>query len=63
MIEIEERHNPGAIERTAAWFARRGYRGQYFDGAEMRPIDQFRHTELQSGKPGQPYINNFFFLP
>jgi FkbM family methyltransferase len=63
MIEIEERHNPGAIERTAAWFERRGYRGQYFDGAEMRSIDGFRHAELQSGKSGRPYINNFFFVP
>ena len=63
MIEIEERHNPGAIERTAAWFERRGYRGQYFDGAEMRSIDEFRLAELQSGKPGLPYINNFFFVP
>ena len=36
MIEIEERHNPGAIERTAAWFKQKGYEGQYFDGAEMR---------------------------
>ena len=63
MIEIEERHNPGAIERTAAWFERRGYRGQYFDGAEMRSIDEFRHAELQSGKSELPYINNFFFVP
>jgi FkbM family methyltransferase len=63
MIEIEERHNPGAIERTAAWFDRKGYKGQYFDGAEMRTIGEFRHAELQSGKPGRPYINNFFFVP
>jgi FkbM family methyltransferase len=63
MIEIEERHNPGAIARTAAWFESRGYKGQYFDGAEMRSIDGFRHAELQSGKAGQPYINNFFFVP
>jgi FkbM family methyltransferase len=62
MIEIEERHNPGSIERTAAWFERRGYRGQFFDGSEMRPIEEFRHADLQSGKSGQPYINNFFFL-
>ena len=64
MIEIEERHNPGAIERTAAWFERRGYRGQYFDGAEMRSIDQFRTCRSCSrGNAGLPYINNFFFVP
>jgi len=62
MIEVEERHNSGSIERVTHFFQSRGYRGFFFDGSALRSIEIFDLNVHQS--PGrEPYINNFFFCP
>jgi FkbM family methyltransferase len=65
MIEIEERHAPGALERVSALLLGIGYSGFYLDGKQLLPVGRFdphRDQVRQNGKVGK-YINNFLFLP
>jgi FkbM family methyltransferase len=65
MIEIEERHAPGSLDRVAAFLGGLGYVGFYLDGKQITPIAQFDHHRdqvRQTGKVGK-YINNFLFFP
>jgi FkbM family methyltransferase len=62
MVEVEERHNPGSIERVTRFFQSRGYRGFFFDGSALRSIAMLDPKVHQSlGR--KPYIHNFFFCP
>ena len=69
MVEIEERHNEGAVGRVSSFLERLGYAGYFVDGQEMKPIQDFCSERDQpirnvaaSGKLGR-YVNNFIFLP
>jgi FkbM family methyltransferase len=62
MVEIEERHNPGSIERVTRFFQSRGYCGFFFDGSALRAIKLLDPNVHQSPNR-KPYINNFFFCP
>jgi FkbM family methyltransferase len=68
LIEIEERHNPGAINRITAFLAALGYEGYFYDEDRFNPLDTFDTKRDQptdhiceSGKCGR-YINNFVFI-
>jgi hypothetical protein len=65
MIEIEERHAPGSLDRVSALLRSIGYSGFYLDRKQLLPIAQFdlrRDQVRQNGKVGK-YINNFLYLP
>jgi len=71
LIEIEEAHNPGAFDETFAMLRDGGYDGfALFDGT-LRGLDFFDVQTHQrapiadywAGRPGQPYVFNFVFLP
>ena len=65
MIEIEERHAPGSLDRVSALLKEIGYSGFYLDGKQLVPVAQFdphRDQVRQNGKVGK-YINNFLFFP
>jgi FkbM family methyltransferase len=65
MIEIEERHAPGSLDRVSTFLNDLGYFGFYLDGKQMIPIAQFdprRDQVRKNGKVGK-YINNFLFFP
>jgi FkbM family methyltransferase len=69
IIEIKERHNPGAIGRIAALLSTLGYRGYFVDKKKMVSMEEFDprrdqsiHNAGEVGKIGR-YINNFIFLP
>ena len=67
LIEIEERHNPGALQRVTALLGGLGYGGWFLDEGRMRPIGEFdlkrdqnsEHVGLR-GRLGR-YLNNFLF--
>jgi hypothetical protein len=61
MIEIEERHNEGAISRVFDQMVRLGYQSWILDGARLSPIRADKTLELQRTRSGD--LNNFFFLP
>lgn len=69
LVEVEERHNPGCVERVTNVLRGLGYEGFFLDGGRMCSIREFdasrdqilRHVGV-SGKTGR-YINNFFFEP
>jgi FkbM family methyltransferase len=63
MIEIEERHNEGAIPRVFDRLARLGYQSYILDGARLSPTRADEAVELQRARSGNQYLNNFFFLP
>jgi FkbM family methyltransferase len=69
LIEIEERHKQGAIDRVTTFLTSLGYRGYFWDADKMNPMEHFDlrrdqpiHNVGLSGKRGR-YINNFIFLP
>jgi hypothetical protein len=65
MIEIEERHAPGSLERVTNFLSTIGYAGFYLDGNQILPIARFdphRDQVRQNGKVGK-YINNFLYFP
>jgi FkbM family methyltransferase len=69
LIEIEERHKEGAIDRVTTLLTSLGYRGYFWDADQLNPMEHFdlrRDQPIQnvglSGKRGR-YINNFIFLP
>lgn len=73
LIEIEERHNAGGLERITARLEALGYDGYYFDRKERKPLAMFdaeRHQvvdgTLDAGthrRRAMAYINNFLFVP
>jgi FkbM family methyltransferase len=65
MIEIEERHAPGSLDRVTNFLSGIGYAGFYLDGKQILPIARFdphRDQVRQNGKVGK-YINNFLYFP
>ena len=68
LVEVEERHSAGGVERLRGYLESLGYRGYYVDGATLKPIatfdaarDQNLGSLRQSVKVGR-YINNFMFF-
>ena len=70
LIEIEDRHNPGGLDRIRALLA--GYQGYFFAGGERRPLSEFipafhqRAEDLDAAYATRRlsrYVNNFLFLP
>lgn len=69
LIELEERHSPGAISSAQSCLAKLGYAGYFLDGTRLRPMtefecerDQNRQHVSERGKIGR-YLNNFMFIP
>lgn len=67
IIEIEERHNKGSVQRVENWLKTLGYNGYFYDKGKVRAIKDFDPARDQnirnisfSGKTGH-YINNFIF--
>lgn len=73
LIEIEERHSPGAIDAVGLFLTGLGYEGFFIVNGEVRPFSEFDKAVHQdpaniggwrSGwRRFGTYINNFFFLP
>jgi len=68
IIEVEEVHNPGSIERVHRMLEQLGYTGFFIDGDELVPFERFdlgRDQNIENvglgGKSGR-YINNFLFV-
>jgi FkbM family methyltransferase len=72
LIEIEERHNPGGLERIVGVLKDAGYAGFFFLNGEKRPVTDFRADVHQvvanlsaegiHNRRALPYINNFLFV-
>jgi FkbM family methyltransferase len=71
LIEIEERHAPGAIARVSQHLARLDYAGFFILGPDLLPISRFDAGTMQrledvlditEMSPAR-YVNNFLFLP
>ncbi len=73
LIEIEERHNVGGLDRINAMLTGLGYQGFFFDKGKRRPMNEFDAAIHQKLTPDITaadhtrrelyYINNFLFLP
>jgi FkbM family methyltransferase len=73
LIEIEERHNPGGLDRINNRLLALGYEGFYFERGRRRPASSF--DSAGNALPSQafetqretrrslPYINNFLYCP
>lgn len=64
LIEIEERHNEGGLQRIVDMFSGLGYSTYYFDAGEQYPYSEFSLETHQTGDAAAAagkYINNFIF--
>lgn len=72
LIEIEDRHNPGGVDRIKAELGRIDYQGWFFQDGKMVPIVNFSPEKHQvvteslqharfNRRDLSSYINNFFF--
>jgi FkbM family methyltransferase len=70
LIEIEERHNPGGLDRIAKNLALLGYSGSFFYERRQYDLSQFkpdfhqvaeRVTIGESNRRALKYVNNFVF--
>jgi len=62
LIEIEERHKPGATTDIPRMLGEAGYAGWFLLENEWRPLSAFDAAKHQRVNEA-PYINNFVFLP
>lgn len=66
LIEIEERHAPGALSRIRNLLEQQNYRCYFLCRGIVRPISEFEPTVMQNTENVMcygTYINNFIFLP
>lgn len=73
LVEVEERHSPGALGRVTAFFDALNYRGFFLFDSSLHPLSEFMPDMqnplllrvLESGAPRKaiPYVNNFIFIP
>lgn len=75
LVEAEERHAPGSVQRVQGFFRRLGYRGYFVFQRRLAPIESFDARRMQRSEDidgytlGLPrarferYVNNFLFLP
>ncbi|MCV7278612.1 FkbM family methyltransferase [Mycolicibacterium flavescens] len=70
IVECEERHNPGGVEQSFAFFERIGYRGYYLHRGVLHQGADFDAATLQrpenaksvGGGRSADYVNNFVFV-
>jgi FkbM family methyltransferase len=70
LVEIEERHAPGAISRVSRLLAEYGYEGFFIRGGRLLPIGRFDAGAMQRPEDvsdiatanSDRYVNNFLFL-
>ncbi|HEY6432314.1 MAG TPA: FkbM family methyltransferase [Acetobacteraceae bacterium] len=66
LIEIEERHAPGALSRITTFLGRQDYQCYFLHHGLVQPLSQFDPLSMQSEERllcYGAYINNFIFLP
>ena len=71
LIEIEERHRPGAIQHIRIMLERSGYECFFIDENQLKPIAVFDAVTMQNiemfnpaaHRRSQRYVNNFLFMP
>ena len=69
IIEIEERHKRGSIEAVRNYLSELGYRGFFYRGGRLHPIESFKSdthqdvSKIMKNVDGDVvYVNNFLFL-
>ena len=72
LVEAEDRHRADATRQVFDFFRGRAYSGFFLWDDDVISVDHFNTEELQDAdallpdggrKPGQAYVNNFFFFP
>lgn len=63
VIELEERHRPGALKSVVSFLANLGYVCHFLHKGKLKPVSEFVQSSFQqpSGTPDRTYINNFIF--
>lgn len=70
IVECEERHNAGGVERTFSFFDSINYRGYFLHRGKLRDVGEFDTAALQrseaakslGGNRSPDYVNNFIFV-
>jgi len=67
LIEIEERHRPGAVAQTLGWLGALGYAAWMVEGARLVPAVGFDQARHQAAPPDarhqhDGYVHDFLFL-
>jgi FkbM family methyltransferase len=64
LVEAEDRHRPGAVASVVGWLAREGYRAQFLEGGQLRPIVALgaRGADGLGRAAAERGIGNFVFV-
>lgn len=64
LVEVEERHNSGAVARVAAFMREHAYHGYFLEKGRWRRIEEFEPAmqELSRLQAGGSYVNNFLYV-
>lgn len=64
LVEVEERHNPGAVARVASFMRERAYHGYFLENGRWRPIEDFEAAMQDPTRlhAGGAYVNNFLYV-
>lgn len=72
LVEAEDRHRDNATRSIFEFFEAKDYRGYFLADDDVVPVEFFDAVTMQDPdallpnggrKPGQTYVNNFFFFP
>jgi len=70
LVEIEERHRPGAVQEVIELLTKWGYVGRFLLNGDLKAVSEFSlesHQNLRNldecGNRIGTYINNFMFYP
>jgi FkbM family methyltransferase len=63
LVEVEERHHAGSVERVHGLLAKYGYERFTYRAGRLRETRTFDVTRYQNTSRPDEYIRNFIFLP
>jgi hypothetical protein len=63
VLELEERHKEGCVERTDAQLRELGYAGLFLEGGRVCELDAAKVAARQRDEDPKTYVRNFIFVP
>jgi FkbM family methyltransferase len=64
LVEMEDRHRPGAVDQGRRFLEELGYRGYFLRAGRLRPMDELASTPASDPAPADgATVRNFLFLP
>lgn len=63
LVEVEDRHNPGAVARVVNWMSTLDFAAFVIAGNEVHRLPDFDLSKHQATTPASDYVRNVIFTP